>query len=125
MGKAPLLALSLLLLCGPAEGLVCKVCKFKVGALCFHSGQPCVAEKNQVCDTTKAYIGKVPLFSKYGCSSNLDTCNKTELKDSSFDVSYNRTCCTMDLCNAAGPARAAGLPLLSGLGVLLGWWLLK
>ncbi|XP_024061873.2 lymphocyte antigen 6 complex locus protein G6c [Terrapene carolina triunguis] len=125
MSKVLLLGLSLLLCCALAHGLICRVCEFQVGKLCFHSRSPCKAQGQQVCETTKAYIGKVPLFSKYGCSRTRETCNMTEQKDAVFEVSYNRTCCETDLCNAAGPARAAGLPLLSGLGALLGWWLLK
>ncbi|CAM4655259.1 unnamed protein product [Lepidochelys olivacea] len=125
MSKVLLLGLSLLLCGALAQGLICRVCKFQVGALCFHSCSPCTPEKDQVCETTKAYIGKVLLFSKYGCSRTREICNMTEQKDTIFEVSYNRTCCETNLCNAAGPTRAAGLPLLSGLGALLGWWLLK
>uniref|UniRef100_A0A8C0GBI9 UPAR/Ly6 domain-containing protein n=1 Tax=Chelonoidis abingdonii TaxID=106734 RepID=A0A8C0GBI9_CHEAB len=96
--------------------LVCRVCKFQVGSLCFHSRSPCTAQGQQVCETTKAYIGesKGPPQPGAGAPLNLGG-----------GVSYNRTCCETDLCNAAGPPRAAGLPLLSGLGALLGWWLLK
>ncbi|XP_044838515.1 lymphocyte antigen 6 complex locus protein G6c-like isoform X1 [Mauremys mutica] len=125
MSNVLLRAVSLLLCCALAHGLICRVCEFQVGRLCFHSRSPCTAQGQQVCETTKAYIGKVPLFSKYGCSRTHETCNMTEQKDAVFEVSYNRTCCESDLCNAAGPPRAAGLPLLSGLGALLGWWLLK
>ncbi|XP_075774409.1 lymphocyte antigen 6 complex locus protein G6c [Pelodiscus sinensis] len=118
------LGLTLLLLCSQAAGLMCRVCKFQVGVLCFHPKDPCEADFGQSCETTKAYIGKVPLFSKYGCNKRTKSCNVTEVKDDVFDVSYNRTCCETNLCNAAG-SPPSGLPLLSGLGAVLGLWLLK
>ncbi|EMP25751.1 hypothetical protein UY3_17167 [Chelonia mydas] len=88
MSKVLLLGLSLLLCGALAQGLICRVCKFQVGALCFHSRSPCTPEKGQVCETTKAYIGKVLLFSKYGCSQTRQICNMTEQKDAIFEDEF-------------------------------------
>ncbi|XP_074873819.1 lymphocyte antigen 6 complex locus protein G6c [Carettochelys insculpta] len=126
MSRVLLLPLALLLLWAQAEALICRVCKFKVGAMCFRSEQPCRANPDEYCDTTKAYLGQLPLFSKFGCSRRREHCNVTEKKDDIFEISYNRTCCETDLCNAAGPGpQVAGLLLLPGLGALLGWGLLR
>nr|XP_056722950.1 lymphocyte antigen 6 complex locus protein G6c [Euleptes europaea] len=122
MNKFLLLGLAGLLFCTVAQGLVCKVCKFKVGALCFHSADPCVADEGQYCETTRVYSGKIRLFSKHGCTKHTGLCNMTEQRDSVFDMNYNRTCCNFDLCNG-GIVSHPSIPLLAGLSLALGSWL--
>ncbi|XP_053151023.1 lymphocyte antigen 6 complex locus protein G6c-like [Hemicordylus capensis] len=122
MNKFLLLSFSVLLFCTVAQGLVCKVCKFKVGKLCFASEDPCKADYGQYCESTKVYTGHLMLFSKHGCGKMPELCNKTEQRDNVFDMSYNRTCCNYDLCNG-GVISNPSLPLLAGLSLVLGWWL--
>ncbi|XP_025049844.1 lymphocyte antigen 6B isoform X2 [Alligator sinensis] len=105
-----------------AQGLVCNVCKFKVGSLCFHRKDPCTVMDGQ-CEVIKAYIENVKLFSKSGCTTNesMAHCNRTQQHDSIFDINYNRTCCPHDLCNGASPSSST-LPtrlLLAGLASTL------
>uniref|UniRef100_A0A6J0SAH4 Lymphocyte antigen 6 complex locus protein G6c n=1 Tax=Pogona vitticeps TaxID=103695 RepID=A0A6J0SAH4_9SAUR len=120
--KCLFLGLSLLLFCSVAQGLVCKVCKFKVGTLCFKSDDPCRAKEGQYCETTKVYTGHIMLFTKHGCSKHAELCNKTEQRDNVFDMNYNRTCCNYDLCNG-GIVSNPSLPFLAGISMALGWWL--
>ncbi|XP_066469509.1 lymphocyte antigen 6 complex locus protein G6c [Tiliqua scincoides] len=117
-----LLGFSVLLFCAAAQGLVCNVCKFKMGKLCLNTEEPCKAKPGEFCETTRVYSGTLNLFTKYGCSSMPELCNKTEQRDNIFDVSYNRTCCSNDLCNG-GIINNPSLPFLSGLTLALGWWL--
>ncbi|KAJ6609611.1 hypothetical protein lerEdw1_015239 [Lerista edwardsae] len=105
-----------------AQGLVCKVCKFKLGDLCIKSEEPCKAKEGQSCETTHVYTGTLKLFSKHGCSEMPELCNKTEERDNVFGMNYNRTCCNFDLCNGGIPS-IPSLPFVSGLSLALGWWL--
>ncbi|XP_008119928.1 lymphocyte antigen 6 complex locus protein G6c [Anolis carolinensis] len=121
MNKCLLLGFSVLVLSTVAQGLVCKVCKFKFGGVCYNSDDPCRAEHGQFCETTKVYSGHIRLFTKYGCTKSAELCNTTERRDNVFDMSYNRTCCDSDLCNG-GVVSNPSFPLLAGLGMALGWW---
>ncbi|XP_053235388.1 lymphocyte antigen 6 complex locus protein G6c-like [Podarcis raffonei] len=122
MNKYLLLGFSVLIFCSVAQGLMCKVCKFKVGDLCFDSDEPCKADEGQYCETTKVYTGRIKLFTKHGCGKYAELCNKTEQRDNVFDMNYNRTCCNFDLCNGAA-ATNPSLPFFAGLSLALGWWL--
>ncbi|XP_044281392.1 ly-6/neurotoxin-like protein 1 [Varanus komodoensis] len=122
MSKYLLLGFSILIFCTVAQSLVCKVCKFKVGSLCFKDDEPCIAKEGHFCETTKVYTGNLMLFTKHGCTKHTELCNKTEQRDNIFDMSYNRTCCAFDLCNG-GFAGNPSSPLLAGLSLALGWWL--
>ncbi|KYO19145.1 lymphocyte antigen 6 complex locus protein G6c [Alligator mississippiensis] len=122
MRRVLLLGVSLLLSLTLAQGLVCNVCKFKVGSLCFHRKDPCLVMDGQ-CEVIKAYIGHVKLFSKSGCTTNesMAQCNRTQQHDSIFDINYNRTCCPHDLCNGASPSSSTPPTrlLLAGLASTL------
>ncbi|XP_061475278.1 lymphocyte antigen 6 complex locus protein G6c-like [Rhineura floridana] len=122
MNKYLLLGFSVLAFCTVAQGLMCKVCKFKVGKLCFKSDEPCQAKEDQQCETTKVYTGSLMLFTKHDCNKVPNLCNKTEQRDDVFDMSYNRTCCSQDFCNG-GVANIPSLPLFTGLSLAVGWWL--
>ncbi|XP_054833818.1 lymphocyte antigen 6 complex locus protein G6c-like [Eublepharis macularius] len=122
MNKFLLVGFFALLFCAVAQGLVCKVCKFKVGSLCFSSDDPCKAEENQLCETTKVYTGRLMLFTRHGCTKHTALCNMTEQRDDVFDMNYNRTCCNHDLCNG-GIGSNPSLPLLAGLSLAMGMWL--
>ncbi|XP_060094206.1 lymphocyte antigen 6 complex locus protein G6c-like [Heteronotia binoei] len=124
MNRFLLLGFAALLFCTVAQGLICKVCKFKVGYLCFSSDDPCVAEEGQHCETTRVYSGKLMLFTRHGCNKHKELCNLTEQRDNVFDMSYNRTCCNYDLCNG-GIVSGPSLPLLAGLSLALGSWLAR
>ncbi|XP_032997535.1 lymphocyte antigen 6 complex locus protein G6c-like [Lacerta agilis] len=100
MNKCLLLGFSLLLFCTVAEGLVCRVCKYKVGKLCLLTGDPCKASEGQFCETTKVYAGELFLFKRYGCGTYAELCNRTERRENAFNMAYERTCCDTDLCNA-------------------------
>ncbi|XP_061475279.1 lymphocyte antigen 6 complex locus protein G6c-like [Rhineura floridana] len=99
MNKCLLLGFTLLLVCTVAEGLVCKVCKYKIGTLCLKTDDPCQASQGQFCESTKVYAGEILLFKRYGCSKYAELCNKTERRENALKMAYERTCCDTDLCN--------------------------
>ncbi|XP_060617051.1 lymphocyte antigen 6 complex locus protein G6c-like [Anolis sagrei] len=99
MNKYLLLGFSVLLLCATAQSLVCRVCKYKLGTLCFKSDEPCRAKEGQLCETTEVYSDRVLLFKTHGCGKYAELCNRTEERDNAFKVSYKRSCCDADLCN--------------------------
>ncbi|XP_044281391.1 prostate and testis expressed protein 4-like [Varanus komodoensis] len=99
MNKYFLLGFSALLFCTAVQGLVCRVCHYKVGSLCFRSGEPCRAGAGQYCETTKVYSGELPLYKTHGCGKFAELCNKMERRDSAFRMAYERTCCNTNLCN--------------------------
>ncbi|XP_026546050.1 lymphocyte antigen 6 complex locus protein G6c-like [Notechis scutatus] len=122
MNKYLLLGFSVLIFCTVAQGLICNVCKFKVGRVCIRSDDPCRTNEGQQCETTKVYTGRLELFTKHDCSKMTELCNRTEQRDDVFDMTYNRTCCTTDLCNG-GMISQPSLTLFTGLSLALGWWL--
>ncbi|KAJ6652725.1 hypothetical protein lerEdw1_010948 [Lerista edwardsae] len=99
MNKWILLSFSVLLFCTVAQGLVCKVCKYKLGNICLASRAPCQAEQGQYCETTDVYAGRFPLFTQYGCGKYSELCNRTEDRDNTWQTRFKRTCCNFDLCN--------------------------
>ncbi|XP_015276065.1 PREDICTED: lymphocyte antigen 6 complex locus protein G6c-like [Gekko japonicus] len=99
MNKILLLGFSALLFYAVAEGLMCKVCKYRLGSFCFSSHDPCRADEGQYCETTKVYAGDFLMFSRYSCGLYAELCNKTEQRDNPFRTSYHRSCCNSDLCN--------------------------
>ncbi|XP_077187378.1 lymphocyte antigen 6 complex locus protein G6c-like [Paroedura picta] len=123
MNKFLLLGFAALFFCTVAQGLLCKVCSFKVGALCFSSDKPCIAKEGQHCENTEVYSGKLMFFTRQDCNHHRELCNMTEQRDNIFDVSYNRTCCNHeDFCNG-GIVSDPSLPLIAGLSLVLGSWL--
>nr|XP_056701056.1 lymphocyte antigen 6 complex locus protein G6c-like [Euleptes europaea] len=99
MNKFLLLGFSALLFSAVAEGLMCKVCKYRMGSLCWASGDPCLADEGQFCETTRVYAGDFLMYTKYGCGKYAELCNKTENRDNALRTSYRRSCCNVDLCN--------------------------
>ncbi|XP_058024214.1 lymphocyte antigen 6 complex locus protein G6c-like [Ahaetulla prasina] len=124
MNKYLLLSFSVLIFCAVGHCLICNVCKFKVGSVCINSDDPCRAKEGQQCETTKVYTGSLKLFTKQDCSKMTELCNKTEQRDDVFDMHYNRTCCTFDLCNG-GTLSQPSLTLFTGLSLALGLWLTR
>ncbi|XP_070789517.1 lymphocyte antigen 6 complex locus protein G6c [Pituophis catenifer annectens] len=124
MNKYLLLGFSVLIFCTVGQGLICNVCNFKVGSVCLSSDDPCRTREGQQCETTRVYKGSLKLFTKHDCSKLTELCNKTEQRDDVFDLNYNRTCCTFDLCNG-GTVGQPSLTLFTGLSLALGWWLTR
>ncbi|XP_070592788.1 lymphocyte antigen 6 complex locus protein G6c-like [Erythrolamprus reginae] len=94
-----LLLFSVLLFGTIAQGLVCNVCKFKIGFLCFKSGEPCKPQDGQLCEVTEVYAAGLLLFKRFGCGEYRELCGRSERRDTPFRRTYKRMCCTTDLCN--------------------------
>ncbi|XP_060094205.1 lymphocyte antigen 6 complex locus protein G6c-like [Heteronotia binoei] len=99
MNKILILGFSALLFYAVAEGLMCRVCKYKFGPWCAMSYDPCEAKEGQYCETTKVYAGDLYMFTKYSCGKYAELCNKTEQRDNIWRTKYDRSCCNSDLCN--------------------------
>ncbi|XP_072845185.1 uncharacterized protein C9orf57 homolog [Pogona vitticeps] len=99
MNKYLLVGFSLLLLSTIAEGLVCNVCRYKLGTVCFRSDEPCQASEGQYCETTEVYMGQMMLYKKNGCGKLAELCDRTEKRDSVFGINFKRSCCNTSLCN--------------------------
>ncbi|KAG8127710.1 hypothetical protein E2320_014604, partial [Naja naja] len=80
------------------QGLICHVCKFKVGSVCISSDKPCRTNEGQ--------------------HQMTELCNRTEQRDDVFDMNYNRTCCTTDLCNGGTISQPSITPF-TGLSLAL------